>query len=445
MTHEDRPTGMLAFTVVWFGQVISLLGTAMTGFALTIWVYQVTGEASALALVGIFSFAPTILVSPIAGALVDRWNRKLTMMLSDLAAGLSTAVVLLLFSTDNLQLWHLLATGAFSGTFQAFQFPAYSAAITTMLPKEQYGRASGMLSMAQSASTIFAPLLGAGLLTVIGITGVLTIDIVTFLVAIGTLLVVHIPQPLATEAGREARGSIWKESAYGFRYIVRRRSLLGLLLVFLSANLMLSFSNVVLPAMILARTGNDEIALGSVLSAFGVGGVLGSLLLSIWGGPKRRIHGVLTGITLASLPFVLMGLGRSAPVWAMAAFSTGFAIPIAQGASQAIWQSKIAPDVQGRVFAARGVVARISVPVSMMLAGPLADRVFEPSMMSGGALTATFGWLVGTGSGAGMALMFIISGVLGALVGLGGYVSRAVRDIEDILPDYDAENEAQSS
>ena len=144
-----RPMGFRGFIVVWFGQVISLLGTGMTRFAITIWAWQITGQATALALISFFSFVPAIIVSPLAGALVDRWNRKLTMMLSDLAAALSTSIMLVLFSTGNLQIWHLYITGAFTRFFHAFQFPAYSAAITTMVAQEQYGRASGMRSMAQ--------------------------------------------------------------------------------------------------------------------------------------------------------------------------------------------------------------------------------------------------------------------------------------------------------
>ena len=159
--QKKRPTGTLAFTIIWIGQVISLLGTAMTGFALTIWAWQITGQATALALVGFFAFAPALLVTPFAGALVDRWNRKFVMMISDLAAIVSTIVVLLLFWTGNSQIWHLYVTGAFSGAFGAFQFPAYSAAVTTMVSKEQYGRASGMLSTAQFASNIFAPIMAA--------------------------------------------------------------------------------------------------------------------------------------------------------------------------------------------------------------------------------------------------------------------------------------------
>ncbi|MCW4052928.1 MAG: MFS transporter, partial [Candidatus Bathyarchaeota archaeon] len=148
-----RPTGMVAFTIIWVGQLVSLTGTQMTGFALTIWAWLLTGEATALALVGFFTFAPTVVLSPFAGALVDRWSRKLVMMLSDLAAVVSTAVVFLLFVSGNLQIWHLYITGAFTGAFGAFQFPAYSAAVTTMVSKKQYGRASGMLSMAQFGST----------------------------------------------------------------------------------------------------------------------------------------------------------------------------------------------------------------------------------------------------------------------------------------------------
>jgi len=434
--QKTRPTGMTAFAVVWIGQVVSLLGTAMTGFALTIWAWQITGEATALALVGFFAFAPIVLISPVAGALVDRWNRKLAMMISDLAAVLSTIVVLLLFSAGNLQIWHLYLTGAFSGIFQAFQFPAYSAAVTTMVSKEQYGRASGMLSMAQFASSIFAPALAAILLGVIGIGGILTIDVVTFLVAISALLLVHIPQPIVTEEGRKSRGSLWKESGYGFHYIYERPSLLGLLLIFFAVNLVVPFAITVLAPMLLARTGNDAAVLGIVQSAMGLGGLVGGIVLSVWGGPKRRIHGILIGLALAMVGILLIGLGRSPFIWALATFFTLFFVPILQGSSQAIWQAKVAPDVQGRVFAARGMIAQISAPVAMLLAGPLADRVFEPAMMPGGSLAVTFGGLVGTGPGTGMSLMFVIAGALGVLIGLGGYAFRVVRNIEDILPDY---------
>ena len=439
-----RRSGMFAFTVVCVGQVFSLLGTAMTGFALAVWAWEVTGQATALALVGFFGFAPVVLVSPLAGALVDRWNRKLTMMLSDIAAGLSTLAVLLLYLSGGLQIWHLYVTNMFAAAFQAFHFPAYSAAVSTMVSKEHYGRASGMLSLAQNVAGVFSPIFAAFFLGVVGIEGVMVIDLVSVSVAVCILLFVRVPRPVVTEAGRKGRGSIWKESLYGFRYIRERSSLLGLLLVFFAFNLIATFGFTLLAPMILARTGNDVVVFGSVMSVFGVGGVVGSLLLSAWGGPKRRIQGVLFGLVISGVLTSVLGLGSSLWVWAPTAFLVTFLTPIINGSSQAIWQAKVAPDVQGRVFSARLLIAQISSPVSMLIAGPLADRVFEPAMVSSGGLSTVFGPFVGYGAGSGMALMFVFSGVLSGLVGLVGYSVRVVRDAEDILPDHDVAAERVS-
>ena len=435
---SEKVTGMKGFTVVWIGQVVSLLGTAMSNFALTIWAYEITGKATALALVGFFFLTPMVVLSPIAGAIVDRSNRKLMMMLSDLAAGLTTILILILYTSGNLQIWHLYVTAAISGSFQTFQWPAFSAAITMMIPKEQYARANGMMDLAGSASGIFAPVLAGALLAYIGLTGILLIDIVSFVVAIGALLVVKIPQPEVTEEGKEGQGSIWKESAYGFRYIFDRPSLLGLQLVFLSLNLTLTIAIAVFAPMILARTNSNEVIFGSVQSAGAIGGVVGGALMGAWGGPKRRVHGVLVGMVFSGLlGFTLMGVGQGLLIWAVASFFSQFFIPIVNGSNQAIWQAKVAPDVQGRVFATRRLIAWLVTPLARLAAGPLADFVFEPAMMPSGGLADTFGWLVGTGPGAGMGLMFVLMGVLGALSGLGGYAFRVIRDAEDILPDHE--------
>jgi len=437
--NNHRLTGMRAFTIVWLGQVVSLLGTAMTQFALTLWAYQLTGSATALALVAFFNFFPTVLLSPIAGALVDRWNRKLVMMLSDLGAGLATIVIFLLYVSGRLEMWHLYVAGAFTGAFQAFQFPAYSAAITTMLPKTQYARASGMLSLAESTSGIAAPVLAAVLIGVIGIGGIMLIDIVTFLVAIGALLLVFIPQPEMSEEGRQAQGSLWQDSIFGFKYIFHIPSLLGLQLSFFATNLIGTLAFTLTAPMILARTAQDQLVLGTVLSVAGVGGVLGGLLLSVWGGPKRKINGVLIGFTLESLLGTLViGLSSGLVGWSIGVFFSGFMIPILNGSNQAIWQAKVQPDLQGRVFATRRLIAQITIPLAMLITGPLADRVFEPAMMPGGAWASIFGGLVGAGPGSGMSLIFVISGLLGALVGLVGYAIPAIRNVETILPDYDA-------
>ncbi|MFN8452092.1 MAG: MFS transporter [Anaerolineae bacterium] len=380
----SRPTGMRAFMLIWFGQVISLLGTGMTQFALTLWAYQVTGSATALALVSFFTFGPTVLFTPIAGALVDRWNRKLVMMLSDLGSGAGTISILLLYVTGNLQIWHLYVAGIVSGIFYTFQWPAYSAGITMMLHKSQYARADGLLGVADQASRVLAPILATTLLATIGIAGVLVIDIVTFVFAVGTLLMIYIPQPQRSASGVEGKGSLWAESIYGFRYIFRRPSLVGLLMTFFFVNLVTTFSITLFAPMILARTGSDQTILATVQSIGAAGGVVGALLLSVWGGPKRRIHGVLLGMVAVSLALLTVGVGQTVALWSLGWFVCWLAAPILNGSSQAIWQSKVAPDVQGRVFAARRMIAQIVAPVSMLLAGPLADRIFEPAMQAGG-------------------------------------------------------------
>lgn len=436
---NNQPTGMRGFTIVWLGQVVSLLGTGMTQFAISLWAWELTGQATALALVAFFAFAPTILFSPIAGALVDRWDRKLVMMLSDLAAGLSTVALLLLFISGNLQIWHLYIAGAFTGAFQAFQFPAYSAAISTMIPKEQYARADAMLGLAESAAGIFAPIAAAALYTAVGLGGVMLIDVVTFVFAISALLVVYIPKPPVTEAGREGAGSLWQESLYGFRYIFARPSLLGLQMVFFFGNLLATIAFTLLTPMLLSRTGNDELSVGGIQSAVGIGGVVGGLVLTAWGGPKRKVHGVLLGWAISGVGIILTGLSQSVPAWIVVGFALAFFTPVINASNQAIWQAKVTPDVQGRVFSVRRLIAQITAPVGMLLAGVLADRVFEPAMRPGGSLAGTFGSLVGVGPGTGMALIFIITGFLTVLVGLGAYNFRAIRDAETILPDHDVD------
>jgi MFS family permease len=378
-------------------------------------------------------------LAPFIGVLVDRSNRKLMMMLSDLAAALTTALVLGLYLSGNLQIWHLYFTAAITGLFQGFQWPAYSAAISLMLPKEQYARANGMLSMAEGASAVFAPILAGVLIAPIGLAGILVIDLAAAAIAIGALLFSHVPQPARTEAGEEAEGKILKQISYGFRYIFSRPSLLGLQTVFMVGNFfnVLSFS--IIAPMILARSGNDEIIYASVQSAGAIGGVVGALVMSAWGGPKRRVHGVLLGWMWSGLlGTTLLGFGQSPSIWAAAMFMGTLANPFINGCNQAIWQSKVAPDVQGRVFTTRMMIAWLVMPVSQLLAGPLSDRVLEPAMAEGGRLAGVFGWLVGVGPGAGMALLFFFCGLMMSLVGLGGYLFTVVRNAEDLLPDHQA-------
>src|SRR5215211_5487847 len=195
MQNMNRPTGMFGFTLVWLGQIISVLATNMSLFALTIWVFQKTGSATALGLMQVFFITPLLIITPLAGVLVDRHNRKLMMMVSDLTAGLATISILVLQALGMLEVWHLYVAAIFQGLGNAFQWPAYSAAISTMIPKEKYARANGMMSLIDMGPGVLAPMLAGALLPIFGLTGILSLDVATFILAILVLLFVYIPQP----------------------------------------------------------------------------------------------------------------------------------------------------------------------------------------------------------------------------------------------------------
>jgi DHA3 family macrolide efflux protein-like MFS transporter len=432
-----RPTGMLAFTIVWLGQIISVMASSMTGFGLTIWMYMQTESATAMGLMQVAFITPFLILSPIAGVMVDRHNRKLMMMVSDLAAGLSTVALLILFATGHMQFWFLYVANVINGIGNTFQWPAYSAAISTMVPKQQYGRANGMMSLIEAGPGVLAPLLAGALLPFIKISGILLIDVVTFVLAIGALLIVFVPQPERTVEGQAGQGSLLKESVYGFKYIFQRPSLLGLQLVFFAGNLFSGMAFTVFAPMLLARTGSNSLIFGSVQTAGAVGGVIGGVLMSAWGGFKRRVHGVLAGWAISGLFIAMLGVGRGLPIWALSMLLLNLVMPLINTSNQSIWQAKVAPDVQGRVFSARRLIAWFTNPISPIMAGTLADFVLEPAMKTDSVLASVFGGLVGTGSGAGMGLLMVICGVLSSMIGLVGYLFRPIYNAEQILPDHD--------
>ena len=437
-TTTNRPSGMFGFTIVWIGQIVSVLASTMSQFALTIFMFQETGSATALGLMQVFFITPFLIISPIAGVMIDRYNRKMMMMVSDLGAGLATLAILALQSLGLLEYWHLYVTSIVYGLGMAFQWPAYSAAISTMVPKEQLGRANGMMSLIEAGPGVIAPLLAGALLPFIKLTGILFFDVVTFLLAIGALMMVHIPQPDRTVEGAQGQGNIWKEAAYGFKYIFARPSLFGLQMIFFAGNLFAGIGFTVLAPMILSRSGNDSLMLGSAQTAGAIGGLVGGVLMSAWGGFKRRSHGVLLGWIWGGLSMAIIGIVGGLPVWITGLALTSVIVPLVNGSNQAIWQSKVAPDVQGRVFSARRLIAWFTNPISPIIAGTLADFALEPAARAQTGLPAAFAWLVGTGPGAGMGLLIVLCGLASAVVGLMGYFIPAIYDAESILPDHDA-------
>ncbi len=430
---------MTGFTIIWAGQIISVLASSMTQFALTIWAYQETGSATTLGVISTAYIVPFLLLSPIAGVMVDRYNRKLMMMVSDLTAITATVGILVLHSLGILEIWHLYVAAIINGLGSTFQWPAYSAAISTMIPKQHYSRANGMMSLIESGPAVLAPLLAGILLPIITLTGILITDVVTFFLAVFALTLIHVPQPIRTVEGQVGSGSMFREAIYGFKYIFARRGLLGLLIFFIVLNFVIGLSISLFSPFILERTNQSSEILGIVTSANAIGAVIGGLLISLWGGFKKRMNSIFIGETLTGLFLLLVfGLGRSLPVWVIGVVIGGIFPIFTNGASQAIWQAKVAPDVQGRVFTARRMIAWSVGPITPILAGLLADYVTEPAMQANTWLAHAFGWMVGNDPGSGMALQLVLTGLLYMTVTIWTYLFvPQIRNLEDELPDHD--------
>jgi MFS family permease len=442
--RQSRITkGMRTFFVIWSGQLVSTIGSGLTGFALGVWIYQETGSVTLFALNMLAYALANLVVSPFAGALVDRYDRRWVMILSDTGAGLATLSIALLYVTGNLEVWNIILATAFTSAFSAFQWPAYSAVTTLLVPKEQLGRAGGMVQIGEAISQLLAPAAAGVLFVTIGLGGVILIDFVTYLFAVLTLLIVRVPSPERSEAGEEGKGSIWQEAIFGWRYISARAGLLGLLLIFAAFNFVSGLIMPLITPLILDMASPD--LLGYVFSIAGAGMLVGTLVMSAWGGPKRRIHGVLGFLMLSGFFTSILGISPFIPFLAAAGFGLLFTLPIINGSSQAIWQSKVAPDVQGRVFSVRRMIAMSMTPLAYIVAGPLADNVFRPLLVEGGALAGSVGQLIGVGPGRGTGFMFMVIGALSILVAAAGYLNPRVRNVEDELPDVMPDEEESSA
>ena len=429
-----RPEHALrTFLVVWFGQLVSQVGTAMSTFALLIWIYQHTGKATSVALLGFFWFLPVITLAPLAGVWIDRHDRRLIMLLADVTQTVLTIVLLVLFTSGRLEVWHLYVAEMVYGLAWAFQGPAYTAATTMLIPKQHYARASGLRSVATFGADALAPFLAGVAVVAVGIVGVLVIDLATFLFGIVTLLLVRIPPPTPAEAQARA-GGFRDEIRVGMHEIRAHRGLPGLLAIHTGITFFGALTYyAVLPPMILARTASNTIVLASVQSALGAGAVAGGLVMGVWGGPRRKIHGVLTGAAISFfVGDILTAVGGTVSVWVAGAAIGSFFIPVIMASDLAIWQSKIAPALQGRVFSLRSAIRMSTMPLGYLLGGTLADHVFEPAMSAGGRLAPWFGGLVGVGPGAGMAVMFLGTAIAGTVMALLGYLFPAVRDVERV-------------
>lgn len=424
---------MRIFILIWVGQLVSLIGSDLTGFALGVWVYQRTGSVTQFALISLFAQLPRIVISPVAGVFVDRWNRRWAMILSDSGSGLGTLAIALLFATGRLEIWHIYLLTAVISAFNAFQWPAYSAATTLLVPKQHLTRANGMTQLGEAIAQLISPILGGLLVVTIQLQGVILLDFATFLFSVVTLLIVRFPDAKTTTPGKAKKTALLQDAAYGWTYIIARPGLLGLLIFFAANNFLVGVVTVLFTPLVLSFTSTT--VLGTILSLAGMGLLVGSLAISTWEGPQRLIYSLLGFELLGGLCILVAGLRISVPLLALTAFLFFFGTAIINSCSQTIWQRKVALEVQGRVFAIRRMIAWSSQPLAYLIAGPLTDRVFEPLMATKGPLASSIGQIIGVGPGRGIGLLFILMGSLTMLTTIAAYQYPRLRLVENELPD----------
>lgn len=429
--------GMKTFLVILFGQLVSIIGSGLTGFALSVWMYEQTGQATPIALNALFFNLPRVLLAPIAGSIADRANRRMILILADCGAALTTLAVAIILFSGNLQVWHIYLTTAISSAFSSFQDPAYRASITMLVPKKDLARAGGIEQIGFAIESLLTPVIASVLYLAIGLEGVILIDFVTFFVAIGALLVVRIPQPKLTTLveGEGQKKSVWTDAAFGWKYLRKRPGLFGLLWYYAVVNFFLSLSGVLMLPLVLSYGVATDV--GVVQMAGGAAMMIGGLVMGVWGGPQKRlIWGVVATIALSGIGYFLAGLRPTTWLVGLGQFVILFFIPISAALSQAVWQKKVAADIQGRVFAIRGMIAHMIIPLANLTAGPLADKVFEPLMQEGGALSQTFvARVVGSGTGRGIALMFIVSALSLWISSSYAFANPRIRNLEEEIPD----------
>ena len=430
---------MRAFIRIWIGQLVSTIGSYMTVFALMIWIWQETGSATTLTLVTFFSQLPRIAVTPFAGIIVDRFPRKRLMLLGDVVAAISTLVIGLLFWQNLLQLWHLYIVVTLYGCFGQLQTLAYSTSVALLVSKENYTRAESMVAAVGYSGAIFSPILAGSLYPIVGLTGIIAIDLATFGIGFVLLALATIPNP--KESDHPAVMG-WRDLTFGFRYILSKPGLVAMVIAFSCFAIPSDVGKALYNPMILARSGGDAQVLGLVTTAAGVGGVLGALFVGISGGFNLRIHGMLLGFMATGLFKIVLAVGQTPLVWMFAHFAATLAIPLFYSSSNAIWYAKVPPDLQGRVLAADQMIGLGVGAIAPLLAGPLADRVFEPAMQQESMLSAIFSPLFGNSPGSGMALMYAIASALMAIVGLAGYSFRQLRNVEQLMPDHGFEQDS---
>lgn len=416
------------FLIAWLGQFISTIGTTLSAFAIGVWIFQQSGSTTQFALSLLVMNLPIVLVSPWAGIWVDRFDRRKVMLASDAGSALGSLVLLGLWHLGGPALWQVYLVLFLNSCFSAVQITAYNTVTAMLVPEVHQARAAGLVQTGTALAALVGPALAGVLVGAIGVQGVIAIDLGSFLFALLTMLIVRLPG-LAREVPSPAHPNHLHELAVGWRHIAERPGLRNLLVVMGLNNLPLAAYGVLLTPLVLGFAPSS--ALGWILAAGGLGALTGGLVMSVWGGAKNKVKGLLGAGGLTAMALLLAGLQSSLALLAVSSFLYSFGIALVQSHSHAVWQSKVPPALQGRVFSVRLAVAWAADPIAYLLTGPLAERVFIPLLLPGGGLAATvLGRVLGVGERPGLGFFLVILGLVSGALWLAGWLNPALRAMD---------------
>lgn len=423
---------MQQFLILWFGQLVSTIGSQLTSFGLSVWVYQQTQSTTLFALLLGLNTLPVILLSPLIGALADRLNRQRLMLFSDFCAGLSTVALAIAIHVNYLPMGLIATLILVNATFTSFMQPTFTAATTQLVPEKYLDRASGLNQISQSVAQLIAPVLGGVLLMSIGLSGIILIDVSSFAIGVLTQLFIRIPN-LPLSATEHPKESLKTTTLQAIQFLQIRPGLIALLSFFVVKNGLTSIVYVATTPYVLSFASSA--VLGSIFSIGGLGMLAGGIILSILPESRSRIHTIMAFCGLSGLTLMVLAIQDSVTTFMVGSFLFFFGLPLLHGSGQVIFQRKVPTALQGRVFAFNEAIAGAAVPLGYLVAGPLSDLVFEPLMQPDGLLANSVGQVLGVGSGRGIALLFMVVGLCHAtLVGLIA-LYKPLRNIEQLLPD----------
>jgi len=431
MGENSMEKSFKKYMMLWLSQSISGLGSSMTGFALVLWAYGQSQSAMSVSLMSFCNYVPYILLSLFVGGFIDRHRKKTIMLTADGIAALGSLMVLVLMFTGRLAIWHIYIVNVIVGATNAFQQPASAVATGRLVPKDKISNVSGMNSFSQNLITVFNPMLAAFFFAVGGLPLILLIDLASFVLAFCVLLfLITIPEQIE----ERKHDSPFAGVAEGFAFLRQEKGILYIMLTMALINFFsrLTYENILSP-MILARSANSSMTLGTVNAFMGIGGIVGGIIVSVKKESSRQATAIY-GSAAVSFLFgdLMMAVGRNVFWWSLAAVAASLPIPFIMANQNAILYKKIPERMQGRVFAVRNAIQFSTIPVGIIFGGYLADYVFEPFMGNGSKLADTLEKLVGSGAGSGMAVMFLCTGIGGFVISMASCFKQEIQKLNNL-------------